>query len=248
MKPIRHRTLILAPLAILGAILALVASNVFAAVDFVKETHFRCYIVSQQTPAAPQTVILDDQFMPPTTVSIDEPLEFCPPTSKDGATIEEPAEHLTMYAAPFPLPQTLSVRTQDQFGLRTLTVTAARVLLVPTEKNDLGEPTKLNHYWCYAANGPKVNRTVTLADQFGSNTVRVAEPEYFCNPVEKTHAGTTYRIEEPDVHLTCYDIKGPQKTKAQQFRVQNQIESDTFIVTSWDILCVPSAKLGSGPA
>jgi len=248
MKSLWHRMPILAPLVILGAILAFVASNVFAAVDFVKETHFRCYIVSNQTPAAPQTVILDDQFMPPTTVSIDEPLEFCPPTSKNGATIEDPEEHLTMYAASIPLPQALSVRTQDQFGLRTLTVASARVLLVPTEKNDLGEPTRLNHYWCYAANGPKVGQTVTLADQFGSNTVRVAEPEYFCNPVEKTHGGTTYRIVEQDVHLTCYDIKGPQKTKAQTFRVQNQIESDIFTVTSWDILCVPSAKLDFGPA
>jgi hypothetical protein len=88
---------------------------------------------------------------------------------------------------------------------------------------------------------------VTLADQFGSDTVQVEQPEYFCNPVVKVHNGVTTRIEEKQVHLTCYDIKAPQRTEATSFGVMNQFESDTFTITSWDILCEPAQKLGFEP-
>jgi hypothetical protein len=89
-----------------------------------------------------------------------------------------------------------------------------------------------------------VGSTVTLKDQFGTDTVAVEQPEYFCNPVEKTVGRTTTRIAEREVHLTCYDIKGPQKTQSATFGVFNQFEQDTFTVTSWDILCVPAEKTG----
>jgi len=49
------------------------------------------------------------------------------------------------------------------------------------------------------------------------------------------------------LHLTCYDIKGPQRTEAISFGVMNQFESDTFTITSWDILCEPAQKLGFEP-
>jgi hypothetical protein len=49
--------------------------------------------------------------------------------------------------------------------------------------------------WCYDVTGPPVGATVTLADQFGSDTVQVEQPEYFCNPVVKVHNGVTTRIQ-----------------------------------------------------
>ena len=57
----------------------------------------------------------------------------------------------------------------------------------------------------------------------------------------------TTPIEEPEVHLTCYEIFGPQKTQATQFGVSNQFEQDTFTVTSFQLLCVPSEKKGFEP-
>jgi hypothetical protein len=204
--------------------------------------------VSNQTPEPANTVTLDDQFLPPTALTVDEPLQFCAPTSKNGLPIEEPEEHLTMYGAAWPLEPDLSVSTEDQFGPRTLRAIAARVLLVPTEKNELGFPDRLNHYWCYEVWGPKVRQTVTLDDQFGADTVRVERPKLFCNPVEKVSEAGRFRIEEREVHLTCYEIFGPQKTVAQTFGVHNQFEDDTFTVTAYELLCVPSAKLGFTPA
>jgi hypothetical protein len=219
-------------------------------VRFDRETHFRCYIVSEQTPAPATTVTLEDQFLGPTTLTVDEPLQFCAPTSKDGLEIREPEEHLTMYGAPQELTPHLIVSTEDQFGLRTLEVVGARVLLVPTQKlvGDLGFPEELNHYWCYEANGPRVRQQVSLDDQFGSNLVRVEQPSLFCNPVEKTRDGIVTPIEEEEVHLTCYEIKGPQRTRGVTFGVFNQFETDTFKVTAFELLCVPSEKLGFTPA
>jgi hypothetical protein len=116
-------------------------------VNFEKETHFRCYTISNQTPEPANLVTLDDQFLPPTMLSVDEPELFCAPTSKNGLPIEEPEEHLTTYAAPHPLEPDLNVRTEDQFGQRTLRAIAARELYVPTQKlvGDLGFPRRLNH-------------------------------------------------------------------------------------------------------
>jgi len=215
-------------------------------VKFDRETHFRCYIVSEQTPGPARTVTLEDQFMGPQTLTVDEPLQFCAPTSKDGLPIEEPEEHLTMYGAAVELTPHLRVFTEDQFGLRTLEAVGARVLLVPTQKlvSDLGFPERLNHYWCYEVTGERVGRSVSLDDQFGSDRVRVERPKLFCNPVEKTHAGARFRIEEREVHLTCYEIFGPQRTRATKFSVFNQFETDTFTITAFELLCVPSEKGG----
>jgi hypothetical protein len=218
-------------------------------VDFEEETHFRCYTISNQTPEPANLVTLDDQFLPPTMLSVDEPELFCPPTSKNGLEIEEPDEHLTTYNAPAPLEPDLSVSTEDQFGPRTLRVIGARELYVPTQKlvGDLDFPDELNHYWCYEAEGPRVRQRVTLEDQFGTDTVRVERPHRFCNPVEKTFMDETFPIEEEEVHLTCYEIFAPQKTEAQTFGVFNQFEEDTFTITSFQLLCVPAEKIGFTP-
>jgi hypothetical protein len=243
-----RKLLLLLTLAALG--LALVAQPAQAQrVDFEKETHFRCYTVSEQTPEPANLVTLDDQFLPTTTLSVDEPELFCPPTSKNGLPILEPEEHLTTYNAPRPLEPDLSVSIEDQFGTRTLKVTGARELFVPTQKlvGVLGFPKRLNHYWCYEASGPKVGQTVTLDDQFGTDTVRVERPHRFCNPVEKISEAGRFRIIEREVHLTCYEIFGPQKTVAQTFGVFNQFETDEFTITSYQLLCVPAAKLGVTP-
>jgi hypothetical protein len=238
--------------AVLGslAILASLPATAAARVDLNRETHFRCYIVSTQTPEPAETVTLTDQFLDGVTLDVDEPLQFCAPTSKNGLPIVEPEEHLTMYAANHELTPHLIITTEDQFGPRTLEVVGARVLLVPTQKlvGDLGFPDELNHFWCYEGNGPRVAQRVTLDDQFGADAVRVTQPVLFCNPVEKVHDGVTTPIEEEDVHLTCYDLKGPQRTEAMTFGVFNQLETDMYTVTAWELLCVPSEKTDVQPA
>jgi hypothetical protein len=240
--------------ALLGVILAVAVPTVWAQrVNFDRETHFRCYIVSRQTPEPATTVTLRDQFLEE-TLTVDEPLQFCAPTSKEGLRIQREEEHLTMYGAAANLTPHRIISTEDQFGPRTLEAVGARVLLVPTQKLEVdGVPTgfdfpdDLNHSWCYEVNGEPVNRTVTLEDQFGSDTVRVEQPQLFCNPVVKVKVSVETPIEEEEVHLTCYDIKGPQRTEATAVDIHNQFEDDIFTITAFELLCVPSAKLGFVP-
>jgi hypothetical protein len=161
-----------------------------------------------------------------------------------------------MYGAAANLVPHLIVETEDQFGPRTLEAVGARVLLVPTQKltvngvpTGLGEPRRLNHSWCYEVNGPPVDEEVTLEDQFRTDTLRVEQPVLFCNPVEKRVGGKLVgRIEEREVHLTCYDLHGPQRTEATNVDIVNQFEKDTFTITSFELLCVPSEKGEVSPA
>jgi hypothetical protein len=89
--------------------------------------------------------------------------------------------------------------------------------------------------------------SVTLEDHFGSDRVRVERPKLFCNPVEKIFAGERFRIEEREVHLTCYEIFAPQRTRATMFGVLNQFETDVFTVTAFELLCVPAENHGFAP-
>jgi hypothetical protein len=243
---------LIAPLAF-----AIVSSGTYVAaqpVDFEKETHFRCYIVSQQTPQPATPVTLTDQFLQKVPIEVDEPLQFCAPTSKNGSEIEE-EEHLTMYGAAANLAPHLIVETVDQFGPRVLDAAGARVLLVPTQKvavdgkpTKLGFPNRLNHYWCYQVSGEPVNQDVTLVDQFRTDTLRVEQPVLFCNPVEKKVGKDVEKIVEKAVHLTCYDLHGPQSTNPTRVTISNQFEKDIFTITSFELLCVPSVKEGFQPS
>jgi hypothetical protein len=231
--------------ALFNVMLAAAVPTACAQVDFLLETHFRCYIVSKQTPQAAATVTLTDQFLNDVTLTVNEPLQFCAPTSKNGLPIEEPEEHLTMYGAAANLVPHLLIETKDQFGPRTLEAVGARVLLVPTQKlavegipTRLKFPKKLNHSWCYEVTGDRVGSVVTLEDQFGTDEVRVERPKLFCNPVTKNNEEPP----EPDVHLTCYEIKGPQRTQATPVEIDNQFEHDIFTITAFELLCVPSEK------
>jgi hypothetical protein len=101
---------------------------------------------------------------------------------------------------------------------------------------------------CYQVNGEPVDKDVTLEDQFGSDRVRVEQPVLFCNPVEKKIDGkVAAKIVEREVHLTCYDLHGPQRTEATKVGIFNQFEKDTFTITAFELLCVPSEKLGFQP-
>jgi len=216
------------------------------------ENHFRCYIISQQTPQAAPTITLDDQFTTaPQPVEVGEPLMFCPPTAKTHGQqvfeIEDENEHYTLYPAPGPAsPQTVLIT--DQFGTDVpWRLTTPKYVLVPTAKTIGGvtfdDRDDLNHYWCYEASGPRVGARVTLDDQFGGpDTVRVTTPTLLCTPAEKVHAGETFRIEDRNLHLACYEIHGKQATEQFTFTAENQFETDQFQTAAWEILCAPAEK------
>ncbi len=241
----------LAP-ALVGAAILLVGGAPAPAAPPSDENHFRCYIVSQQTPQAAETITLDDQFTTtPVTVTVGEPVMVCAPTAKTvgGETfpIEDEEEHFVLYSAP-DVAAPRSVLVTDQFGEGvTWEVTTPKYVLVPTAKTVGGETfddrDNQNHYWCYEANGPRVGVRATLDDQFsGPDAVRVTTPTLFCNPAAKVHGDEEFPILDEELHLACYEIHGKQKTEQHMIGVENQFETDVFQTAAWEILCAPAEK------
>jgi hypothetical protein len=222
------------------------------------ENHFRCYIVSQQTPQAAQWITLEDQFSTaPQSVLVGEPVMVCAPTEKTiGGEVVGPIEneelHYALYPAPAPaVPRNVTVT--DQFrGDALWQITTPKYVMVPTAKtvdgvtfNDIDNQ---NHYWCYEASGPRVGARVTLDDQFnGPDNVRVTTPTLFCIPAEKVHNGETFPIEDEELHYACYEIHGKQKTQQFTIGALNQFETDQWQTGPWEILCAPAEKALPAP-
>src|SRR5262245_29003633 len=178
-----------------------------------KLDHFWCYIVSSQTPQDSIEVILEDQFQN-TRVAVGEALQFCNPVQKtiDGVVtqIVDLTAHLTMYRllTAAPLSTAATFTATNQFGSTQFTVDKATAIMVPTQKNTLAFPDRLDHYLCYPVSGPSVNQVASLTDQFQTREVTVGKPAFFCNPVQKTLLdGTTTRIQNRAAHLTCYNTR-----------------------------------------
>jgi hypothetical protein len=223
------------------------------------QNHFRCYIVSSQTPQPAEAVTLEDQFNVDTPVStlVGEPVMICPATEKTVGEVTFPFEeeqHYALYPAPGPaIPRNILVTDQFNPDGALWQVTTPKYLMVPTAKLTVnGEPTgledvreEMNHYWCYEATGPRVGARVTLEDQFdvnGPDNVRVTTPTLFCNPVEKVHNGVTFEVLDEETHLACYEIHGKQKTQQFTVGVANQFEEDEWQTGPWEILCAPAQK------
>jgi hypothetical protein len=212
-----------------------------------KLDHFWSYIVSTATSQPAVTATLMDQFQT-VTVSVGSPLQFLNPAQKTIDSVITPIvdlnDHLTMYnlqnAAPLPASQTLTAT--NQFGTQQLTVDKATTLMVPTQKETLRFPRKLDHFLCYPVNAASIAQPATLTDQFQTQDVIVEQPVLFCNPVQKTIGNNTTRIQNEAAHLLCYNIRLPQSTTSRQVHIQNQLETDTFTVTTTQMLCVPSTK------
>jgi hypothetical protein len=254
MKRRIHRGL--AP-ALVGVTIALIGGAPAPAQPPSGENHFRCYIVSQQTPQPAVTITLEDQFTTaPETVTVGEPVMVCAPTEKtvgeEVSPIADEEEHYTLYNAPG-VASPRSVLVTDQFGAGvSWQVTTPKYVLVPTAKTFGGvtfdDRDRLNHYWCYEANGPRVGVRATLQDQFsGPDLVRVTTPTLLCNPAEKVHAGQRFRIEDKELHLACYEIHGKQKTEQFTIGAENQFETDMFQTAAWEILCAPAEKTLASP-
>jgi hypothetical protein len=241
--------------------------------------HFNCYFAPGDVH--PVSAYLQDQFdvAPPSTTFVPgswetvtdvRPFLFCNPTLKNynGVTTQilNPAAHLMMYLInPQPsIPRQVTV--QNQFGTSTLHTGKAEVLAVPSGKTTLVPaalvpplppiPAQgvLDHFKCYIASGDNINATVTLRDQFLTETTKVLRPVFFCNPVEKVTVNTANPvtvgsvvtpITHPTLHLTCYLTTPVQSQHVVLYNNQFVVPGalPTLTLTQSELLCVPSLKL-----
>jgi hypothetical protein len=201
--------------------------------------HFKCYRVTEGTPAN-DFVKLHDQFdVSPEGVNLFEhvlvrdPILFCNPVKKITSTGQETPilnenNHLKMYFVAPTTAQTRTVIVRNQFtgtAITPLVVFQPLILAVPTQKQPHDPPEKLDHFKCHLVDGQPVNVAVGLADQFDGELVLVGRPLLLCNPTVKVHgetpagSATDVRLEEkitpitnPDAHLVCYRIISPVGT------------------------------------
>lgn len=96
---------------------------------------------------------------------------------------------------------------------------------------------KKHHYKCFDINGPPVNQSVTLSDQFGTQTVQVLEPVYLCPPAKKNNQYGN--LESP--HLKCYNIFGQDPGDSVRLKSQFGLEPNVSVGQA-RMLCTPVKK------
>lgn len=208
--------------------------------------HFRLYDVQPYFSGA--TPILKGQFDGLERPAVVGQLrQFANPVSKDGEAIKDRNRHFTIYDAQTTFPDPLrAVHVQNQFGDQDLLIDHLLFLLVPAQKIEPGLdfPDTLDHYKGYRVfSGPVINRTVSLADQFGEEDgVLVLEPLVFCVPSLKRYGGRLEEIKNPTDHLTIYRIVGRDFHTARDVRDQFFPQPIQLAIFRSPALAVPSLK------
>lgn len=132
-------------------------------------------------------------------------------------------------------------------GLYTFTLSVSSlegVELASVTINVQVGPSVLDHFQCYTLAKKSTELdfkpVVDLEDLFAVKLgVKVdKQPAFFCPPVMKGGGG----ISNPEIHLTCYKIKGA-KPKEEVF-ITNQGGEHTLMVKEHNLLCEPTEKLG----
>lgn len=211
--------------------------------------HFKCYDASGDPIGL--EVTLEDQFRNMTAL-VAAPTKLCNPAKKthNGLfDIKHPEAHLVCYSLDqvSPFIGSVSIRNQFEEGL-TFDATTPATLCVPSEKQ---EP-RLDHFWCYLSQGPPAGADIQLRDQFDTGGAFADEtvdiPFRFCNPVAKTHAGTTTPITLPDNHLTFYEFEVDHDVFIPWFvDVDNQFGVQRLKVYATIGIAVPTQKDPHGP-
>ncbi len=258
-----------------AALLVVLAGNTIAGAqdtDQLSLGHFKCYRVTQGTPANAFVQLLDqfdrlDQKLE--HVVVQNPLLFCNPVNKirdrEVAPILNENNHLKMYFIAPTLTQSRVVFVSNQFTdftFTTLQVFQPVILAVPTQKRPHDPPKDLDHFKCYLVRGDPVDIPLGLVDQFDKEQVRVGRPVLLCNPTVKIHgesataagglSDNVTRITNEAAHLVCYRIISPSLTptisslaatpRERAVQVLNQFDKEIIKVAEPVLLCVPSLK------
>ena len=79
---------------------------------------------------------------------------------------------------------------------------------------------------------------MTLADEFGNETVRVTRPKELCAPADKD--GEAPGAEHHLAHLMCYSLGTRLTSAVGRVFINNEFGSGQQYVRRRDELCVPS--------
>ncbi len=103
----------------------------------------------------------------------------------------------------------------------------------------------LDHFLFYSHAPIPANAGVQLYGQFDSGYINTAVGDqiFHANPVEKTHAGGVFPINDPWRHLTWYRITSQAIAPVRQVRYHNQFGEGSLKIQNAVALLVPAEKL-----
>ena len=194
----------------------------------------------------PISVGLNDQFGAE-IVSIIQATRIGIPVDKNGEGILRPDLHNVWWEIQSDIPHPLRhVIVSNQFGDAPLEIRLPRYLINPALKNTgaPGDPNFVgeNHYKCYDVIGTSLQKTVTLGDQYGTDSAFVLQPVFLCNPVTKTHDGVEFAPPHPQEHLVCYKILTAFGNPIPVGFTDQFVQDASNGLIMRDLLCVPSTK------
>jgi hypothetical protein len=234
------------------AILSLLPPPNAAAQGLPRVEHLKVYTVEQQVPLN-RVVDLHDQFGLEHVIV--QRLEFFSnPVDQNHEGLEDSLTHFSWWRILDPVTHPTrrliisnKLGSDQQWQIREPTH-----LLTPALKNELAPgtpegglpppPTHVNHFKCYEATGPRLDRPLILEDQWGIRTAIVDSAFCFCTPVEKILPdGIRYPILDPETHLACYRIT-PSIHYGIPFVWRDQFFTGTNFALNDILVCVPSIK------
>ena len=210
--------------------------------------HYKIYEIDAPAAIFGEAVKATDQFSNYEFI-VEGPLRLGVPTDKNGSGFIFPELHYTWYAVDGEPAQPLrQVVYENQFGENVVQVRQPRWLLTPALKNQASPSLPLvNHYLCYDAVGGGLNIPASLINQFGGEEVLLLDPKFFCNPVQKEHAGVLFPILNELDHLVCYDFTPHGTFAGISVGIVDQFVQTFGLPFESVLLCVPSEKTGVTP-
>lgn len=193
----------------------------------------------------PLALILAVAFSPAAAAAVARPGPGPGPNLNGGT------DHFACYEG---IPQNpnppVTVSLTDACG-RTLTDVQASSLLEicnPAEKNVNGDVTPITEEQAHLAfyqltqKLPANRRRVTVNNQFGRQTLRVAAPRLIAVPTVKNNGDTLTNVERDLSHFTCYEASGKTVLVNAAIRDQFQTAPDNILVHAPQYFCSPAEK------
>ena len=104
------------------------------------------------------------------------------------------------------------------------------------------------HFKCYVITPkPAASETITLTDQFGTDTFLRQGPEFVCTPVLTKNGAALTQPEPPFDHLKCHNIVPSGPPVNQTVTVTDQFGTETVTVRTAQFLCAPATKTVGAP-
>ncbi len=172
-----------------------------------------------------------------------------------GPNLNGGTDHFACYEG---IPQSphpaVTISLTDACG-RTLTNVQAATLLEicnPAEKTVNGDVTPITEEEAHLAfyeltqRLPANRRRVTVNNQFGPQTLRVAAPRLVALPTVKNGAGTLNSVEDDLSHFTCYEASGKRILVNADIQDQFQTVPDNILIHAPQYFCSPAEKTRDG--